>query len=182
MGEPAAAGTILEAIGAWSWYVVWAALLLTASLLVYVGLPGTVVVLGLALVHALVTGFEPIGWPLLAVLLGLVLLGELIDFLFSNFWAVRRGASLPGAVGAFAGGYAGALLINAVLPVIGAVIGSLLGAFVGGIAGEWWRQRRLEPSLRIGSHAFVGRVLAMVAKHAVGLIMVLLVLKACFPG
>ena len=173
---------ILQAIGSWTWFVVWSVLLLAASLLVYVGLAGTLVVLGLALVHALVTGFDPIGWPLLGVLLGLVLLGELIDFILTNFYAVKRGASLPGAVGAFVGGFAGALALNSLVPLLGAVLGSFLGAFAGGVIGEWWRQRRMEPSLRIGTHAFVGRVLAMVAKHACGLVMVFLVLRATLPG
>jgi uncharacterized protein YqgC (DUF456 family) len=173
---------ILQAIGHWTWYLVWSALLLAASLLVYVGLGGTLVILGLATLHAVITGFDPIGWRLLAILLGLLLLGEAIDFILSNFYAVGRGASAPGAVGAYIGGFAGALALAGLLPIIGAVIGSFLGAFAGGVLGEWWRQRRVEPSLRIGTHAFFGRVLAMLAKHAVGLVMVFLILRATFPG
>lgn len=175
-------GEILQAIGGWAWYVVWAALLLASTLLVYVGLGGTFVVLGLAVVHALVTGFDPIGWPLLGWLCGLALLGEAIEFVLGNFYAVGKGASLPGAVGAYVGGLAAALALAGLMPPLGAVVGSFLGAFTGGVLGEYWRQRRLEPSLRIGSHAFVGRVLAIIVKHALGLVMAFLILRATLPA
>ena len=172
---------ILVSVGGWTWYVVWALLLLVSSLLVYLGLGGNFIIVGLALVHALVTGFQPIGWPLLAVLLALALLGELIEFVLGNFYVLRKGASGLGAVGGFVGGLAGAVLGNGLVPVIGAVLGSFVGAFVGCVAGEFWRQRTLEPSLRIGTHAFVGRMIALVSKHALGVIMVFLILRATFP-
>ncbi len=175
-------GEILQAVGGWAWYVVWTILLLAATMLVYVGLGGTFVVLGLAFLHALITGFEPIGWSLLAWLLGLALAGEAIEFLLGNFYAVGRGASVPGAVGAYLGGFAGGLALVGLAPPLGAVLGSFLGAFLGGVLGEYRRQRRLEPSLRIGSHAFVGRVLAIIVKHAVGLVMATLILRATFPS
>lgn len=172
---------ILVSVGGWTWYVVWSLLLLVSSLLVYLGLGGNFIIVGLALVHALVTGFQPIGWSLLAVLLALALLGELIEFVLGNFYVLRKGASGLGAFGGFVGGLAGALFGNSLVPVIGAVLGSFVGAFVGCVAGEFWRQRTLEPSLRIGAHAFVGRMIALVSKHALGVIMVFLVLRATFP-
>ncbi|MDD5718380.1 MAG: DUF456 domain-containing protein [Candidatus Krumholzibacteria bacterium] len=174
-------GDILQTVGGWIWFAIWAVLLIGSTFLVYVGIGGTFVVLGLAFVHALVTGFAPIGWPLLGVLAGIAVLGEVIEFILGNFYAVGRGASAPGAIGAFLGGTVGGLSLMAALPPIGAVMGSFAGAFIGGVLGEWWRQRRLEPSLRIGSHAFVGRVLAIVVKHALGLAMVALVLRVTVP-
>ena len=45
----------------------------------------------------------------------------------------------------------------------GTVTGAV-GAFAGAVAGEWWRDRRLEPSLRIGFHATVGKLLAALVK------------------
>lgn len=162
-------------------YVLWALLLVVASLFVYLGLGGNFIVLGLALIHALVTGFSPIGWGLLAVLLGLALLGELVEFVLGNFYVVRRGASRPGFVGAFVGGILGALLGNGLVPIVGALLGSFVGAFLGAVAGEFYRQRRLEPSLRIGGHAFLGRLISILFKHAVSLVMVFLILRATWP-
>ena len=172
---------VLQAIGGWAWYVVWATLLLLASLLVYLGLGGNFIVVGLALVHALITGFDPIGWPLLGVLLGIAVLGELIEFGLGNFYVLKKGASGLGTAGGFAGGLLGALGGNSIMPLAGAVLGSFVGAFAGCVLGEYWSRQRLEPSLRVGTHAFVGRLLAILVKHALGLVMVFLVLRATFP-
>jgi len=172
---------ILQTIGQWSGFVLWSLLLVTASLFVYLGLGGNFIILGLAVVHALITGFDPVSWPLLAVLLGLALLGELIEFLVGTFYAARQGATRQGIVGAFIGGLLGAGAGNTLVPVVGAVLGSFVGAFGGAVAGEYYREQRLEPSLRIGAHAFVGRLTAILIKHLIGLVMVFLILKATLP-
>ena len=80
---------VLQDIGLWSGYVLWALVLIVASLFVYLGLGGTFIIIGLALVHALVTGFDPITWKLLLWLLGLALFGlvVLID-VFEKAWDV----------------------------------------------------------------------------------------------
>jgi uncharacterized protein YqgC (DUF456 family) len=171
----------LLSIGGWVGYSLWALLLLISSLLVYLGLGGNFVLLGLALVHALITGFDPIGWPMLGVLAGLAVVGELIEFVLGNFYVLRKGASGVGTAGGFVGGLLGAVLGNGVVPIVGAVLGSFVGAFGGCVLGEWYRQRRMEPSLRIGSHAFIGRLLAIFAKHALGLVMVFLILRSTLP-
>lgn len=172
---------VLAGIGQWSGYVLWALLLVVASLFVYLGLGGNFIVLGLALIHALVTGFDPIGWQLLAVLLGIALLGEGIEFVVGTFWVARKGATRHGVVGAFAGGLLGAALGNGVVPVVGAILGSFVGAFGGAVAGEYLARERLEPSLRVGGHAFLGRLLAILVKHLLGLVMVGLILRATLP-
>ena len=172
---------LLADIGQWSWFVLWALLLVAASLFVYLGLGGNFIVLGLALVHALVTGFDPIGWRLLLVLLGIALLGELIEFVVGTFYVAKQGASKQGVAGAFVGGLLGAVAGNGLVPVAGAVLGSFVGAFGGAVLGEYWRRQRMEPSLRVGGHAFLGRLLAILIKHALGLVMVFLVLRATLP-
>jgi uncharacterized protein YqgC (DUF456 family) len=173
---------VLQSIGGWAWYVVWALVLLVSSLLVYLGLGGNFVLVGLALIHALVTGFDPIGPVLLGVVLGLALLGELVEFVLGNFYVLRKGAGKEGTIGGFVGGLLGAVLGNGVLPIAGAVLGSFVGAFAGCVLGEYWRQRRLDDSVRVGGHAFIGRILAIVVKHALGLIIVFLILRETIPG
>ena len=172
---------VMADIGQWSWFLLWALLLVFASLFVYLGLGGNFIIIGLALVHALLTGFDPISWRLLLVLLGIALLGELIEFVVGTFYVARQGASRAGVVGAFLGGLLGAILGNSALPVIGAVLGSFAGAFGGAVLGEYLHRERMEPSLRVGGHAFVGRLLAIFIKHALGLVMVFLVLRATLP-
>ena len=173
---------LLSGIGAWLWYALWAFLLLAAGLLVYLGLGGNFIVIGLALVHALLTGFDPIGWRMLLTLAVLAALGELLEFLIGTFWIARKGATRHGVIGAFVGGLAGAVLGAPLLPLVGAVLGSFAGAFAGAILGEYHHLRTLEPSLRIGGWAFVGKLSAIAVKHAIGLAMVALILKATWPG
>jgi uncharacterized protein YqgC (DUF456 family) len=172
---------ILQALGQWSWYLLWSLLLIFASLMVYLGLGGNFVIIGLALVHALVTGFDPLSWHLLLILLGIALLGEGVEFVVGTFYPARQGASRSGVVGAFVGGLLGAAVGNSLVPVVGAVLGSFVGAFGGAVFGEYRRNQKLEPSLRIGTHAFIGRLVAILFKHALGLVMVFLVLRATFP-
>ena len=172
---------VLQQIGTWSWFFLWSFLLIAASLFVYLGLGGNFIIIGLALVHALVTGFDPITWKLLAVLLGLALLGEGIEFVVGTFYVAKKGASKAGVIGAFAGGLAGAAIGNSLVPVIGAILGSFLGGFGGAVLGEYYRREKLEPSLRIGGHAFLGRLLAIMIKHVIALVMVFLILRATVP-
>ncbi|MEN8006317.1 MAG: DUF456 domain-containing protein [Candidatus Krumholzibacteriota bacterium] len=173
---------VLQQIGLWSGFFFWVLLLIAASLFVYLGLGGTFIIIGLALIHALVTGFDPITWKLLAVLLGLALLGEGIEFVVGTFYVAKKGASKAGIIGAFIGGLAGAALGNTLIPLVGAILGSFAGAFGGAVLGEYYNREKLEPSLRVGGHAFLGRLLAILIKHAIALVMVFLIIRATVPG
>jgi len=172
---------VLQQIGQWSWFFLWSLLLIAASLFVYLGLGGTFIIIGLALIHALVTGFDPISWKLLLVLLGLALIGEGIEFVVGTFYVAKKGASKSGVIGAFAGGLAGAVAGNGLFPVFGAILGSFVGGFGGAVLGEYYAREKLEPSLRIGGHAFLGRLLAILIKHAIALVMVFLILRVTSP-
>jgi uncharacterized protein YqgC (DUF456 family) len=172
---------LLGEIGQWSWFVVWVLLLIVASLFVYLGLGGAFIVLGLALIHAVITGFDPLTWQWLLILTGLALFGELLEFVIGTFYVARKGATKFGVLAAFVGGLMGAVLGNGVVPVIGAVLGSFVGAFAGAVLGEYNNNLKLEPSLRVGGHAFLGRVAAMMIKHFVALVMVFLILRVTLP-
>jgi uncharacterized protein YqgC (DUF456 family) len=140
---------ILGHIGGWAWYLIWAGLLLLASLLVYVGLGGNFIILALALIHALATGFDPIRWRLLVILLLMALIGEGIEFLVGTFYVAKKGAGRSGVIGAFLGGLLGAIAGAPIVPLLG---------------------------------AFMGKLAAVLVKHAIGLVMVALVLKATWPS
>ena len=172
---------ILQSVGQWAGFFLWGLLLLVASLLVYLGLGGNFIIVGLAALYSLATGFSAISWTLLLVLLGIALLGEGIEFVVGTFYPARRGATKSGMLGAFLGGLLGAAAGNSLVPVVGAVLGSFVGAFAGAVAGEYRHNQNLEPSLQIGAHAFIGRLLAMAIKHALGLVMIFLILRATLP-
>jgi len=97
----------LSFLGVWGMFFLWALLLVVASLLVYLGLGGTVAVFMLALSHAVFTGFDPISWKLLALLGGLVILAEGVESLLGVLYTAQMGATKSGVIGAFIGGIAG---------------------------------------------------------------------------
>lgn len=173
---------ILHQIGQWSWFFLWSLLLVVASLFVYLGLGGNFIIIALALIHGLITGFDPITWKFLLVLVGMALVGEGIEFVVGTFYVAKQGATKAGVIGAFVGGLFFASIGNQIFPVLGAVVGSFLGAFSGAVAGEYWRERTLEPSLRIGIHAFIGRLVAILIKHFIAIIMIFLILRRTIPN
>jgi len=173
---------ILQQIGQWSWFFLWSLLLVIASLFVYLGLGGNFIIIGMALIHALFTGFDPISWQFLLVLVAMALLGEGIEFVVGTFYVAKQGATKAGVIGAFVGGILMASLGNQIFPVLGAVVGSFVGAFAGAVLGEYRREKNLEPSLRIGAHAFVGRMAAILIKHLIAIIMIFLILQRTIPS
>ncbi len=172
----------LQGLGAWSLYTLWALVLVAASLLTWLGLGGNVAICALALIWGLATGFSEITWPFLLLLAGMTALGEVIEALLGLVYVAKRGATKHGVTGAFVGGLVGAVGGNGTVPVVGALIGSFIGAFAGAVIGEYIRERNLEPSMRIGWHAFAGKMLAIVVKYAIGVAMVWLILKRTWPG
>lgn len=177
---PAVADLAAES-GRWLLLGLWILALLATPLLTILGLSGNFVIVGLALLHALVTGFTPLTWPFLLLLLGLALLGEAVEAVVGTLYVARKGATRLGVLGAFAGGLAGAVAGGAVVPVFGAVAGGFVGSFLGAVSGQYWRERRLEPSLRIGWHAFAGKTLASLFKVVVSAVMIVLILLRVFP-
>ena len=165
-------------LGAWALYGVWALLLLGSLLLTILGLGGNFFILFWGVIYAALTGFRDVGWGLLLLLLGLAVLGEVVESLLGLIYVAARGASRYGVGGAFVGGLVGAVAGSSAMPVIGTILGSFAGAFLGALAGEYYRQRDFEPGLRIGWHAFAGKMLATLVKFALGVQMVWMLLRA----
>jgi hypothetical protein len=147
--------------------------------------PGNWIVVGLA------AGFAwlfPVGdgrgitWTTVAVLAGVAVVGEIIEFGAGAAGAAKQGASrrsialsiLGAAVGSITG-----LAIGTPVPVIGsfvmAVLGGAAGAFGGAYLGETWKGRTDEERVAAGKGAFVGRLWGTVGKLAAGAIMLALV-------
>jgi len=77
---------------------------------------------------------------------------------------------------------AGAAAGTGVVPVVGTILGSFAGAFGGAVLGEYMRDQQMEPSLRIGMHATIGRLLSVTAKYALALAGAVVVIRAAVPG
>ncbi len=148
--------------------------LLLANLLIFVGLPGSWVAFAVILIYSIATRFAVVGWPMLLLMAGVGVAGEIVESLLGLVYVARKGATRWGVFGAFAGGLAGALLGTAIMPVLGSVLFAFLGAFGGAVLLEYARYRSLDRALQTGFFAFVGKLLASLVKFALGLVVLAL--------
>jgi uncharacterized protein YqgC (DUF456 family) len=166
-------------------YLLWAVLLVIAGgiawLLTLFMLPGNWLIVAAA---ALFAWFLPIDagrgitWITVSMLVGLAVIGEIVEFGAGAAGAAKQGASrraiLLSIVGAVIGSVTG-LWIGLPIPILGsfvmAVLGGAAGAFVGAYLGETWKGRTDEERMAAGRGAFAGRLWGTVGKLAVGAIM-----------
>jgi len=130
-------------------------------------LPGTPLIFLGALVHALATDFSPISAGRLLVLAGLTVLTYLLEYAAGALGARTFGGSLWAVLGALLGG-----VIGLFFGPPGLVIGPLLGA----VAGELIKSGELRHSLKAGIGALAGLVFGLLARLALAVTMVGLVL------
>lgn len=136
--------------------------------LVLLGLPGLwVMVLGV-IGYGWLTGFHTVGVATIAIVVGLALMGEVVEWWLGFWCAERYGGSRRAGWGALVGGIVGAV-IGVPVPVIGSVIGAFVGSFIGAAAFEYTRQLSAGVALRAGWGAVLGRAAAAALKVALGL-------------
>ena len=143
-------------------------------MLIPLGLPGTFVIFAGALIYNLIRWSMAISLLQLSLILGLALLGELLEFLLSMKMARDRGASNPAIIGSIVGGIIGAV-IGVPVPVVGSLVGLFLGVFLGALGAEFLIRRDFRIALNSAAGAFYGRVGATVAKVIVGMAMIVLI-------
>jgi uncharacterized protein YqgC (DUF456 family) len=137
--------------------------------LIPLGLPGLWVMVGVLLVYGWMTDFRSLSVALIAIVLGLALVGEIIESWLGFRFAKRYGGSNRSGWGALIGGIVGAI-VGVPVPVIGSVIGAFLGSFLGAALFEYSASRRLDVATRAGWGSVVGRAAAAAAKIALGVI------------
>jgi hypothetical protein len=117
------------------------------------------------------------------MVVGLAILGEVIEFAAGAAGAAKSGGSRRGMVLAVAGAMAGSIvgaLLGTAIPVplignlIGAVLGGAIGAFGGAYTGEYWKGKSESERIAVGRAAMIGRVLGTVGKLGIGAIMVVI--------
>jgi uncharacterized protein YqgC (DUF456 family) len=144
------------------------------------GFPGTVLILIDALIYALVTGFDKIGFKVLSVLIILSVLAEAMDFGLSMAGAERFGATRRGAWASVIGGIAGAAVLSPFFYGLGTFAGVFVGGFTGIFIVEMIRQREFKPALRASYGAIMGRVAAIIVKGLISLVMVIVILLSVY--
>lgn len=172
------------------WYHFWAVLFVVlnfcALLTNVITLPGNWIIAAFTVLFALlVRGSEGMGlnWWCVGVVIGLAVLGEIIEFAAGAAGAAKSGGSRRGmvlaVVGAMGGSIVGAILgtgipVPLIGNLIGAVLGGAVGAFGGAYTGEYWKGKNESERIAIGTSAMIGRVLGTVGKLGIGAIMLVI--------
>ncbi|MEX0612071.1 MAG: DUF456 domain-containing protein [Pirellulales bacterium] len=172
----------------WAYYL-WALLLVASCVLAWLlnvaALPGNWLIVLAAVLFVWLFPVEAgrgVTWNTVAVLLGLAVVGEVIEFAAGAAGAARQGASRRAVALSILGAFVGSILglgIGAPIPIIGsfvmALLGGAVGAFVGAYLGEAWKGRAEPERAAAGRGAFMGRIWGTVGKLAVGAIMLAIV-------
>jgi uncharacterized protein YqgC (DUF456 family) len=148
-----------------------------------VGFPGTLIILGCALIYALSTQFAAgIGVSLFVFLCVLTLAAETADHWLSAIGARRYGASNRSMWLSFIGAILGAIMIGGPLAVLFGPVGPVAGGFVGAFAivvvHELYLRRNLQEALRAGWGTFLGRMAGMILKFLISIAMIVAVAVA----
>jgi len=146
-------------------------LLILASILVLLGLAGTVLpvlpgvllVFGGLFLAAWAENFQHVGAAGLAIIGVLALLSFAADFVASLLGAKRVGASPLALAGAAIGGVVGIFL---------GIPGVLLGPFIGAVAGEYIARGQLAQAGKVGLGTWLGLLVAAVAKVVLAFLMI----------
>lgn len=150
-------------------------LLLTACLAAFasllLGLPGTFLLVGAALLYGWATGFAAVHWSTVGWLFLLALIGEALEFFASAAGAGGERPSRRVMVGALAGGIAGGLIGTSLLFGVGSLLGALAGAFTGAALAVISEGGTMRTAFATGLAALRGRLLGFVLKAAVAVVM-----------
>lgn len=150
-------------------------------LLTVVRLPGTWLIVAAAGLYQWLAVDEGSGWIILAILVGLAVVGEVGELLASVVTSKKAGASSQAAWGGLVGGFAGMFLFSLPLPVVGTFAGAVIGCFAGALIVEWRVRGKLGQGAKVGVFSAIGFVLGAVFKLAVAMMMAgLLITSAVF--
>ncbi len=144
--------------------VVLAAICFAGVALSLLQLPGTWMILCAATLYAWYYGWSRIGLIGLGVMLGLAIVGEIVETLGGAVLAKRSGASKRAAWYGLAGGMIGAIFLSIPVPVFGTIIGAAVGCFAGALIAELQVGKRWDEGTKSGVYTAVGRTLGSMFK------------------
>jgi uncharacterized protein len=109
-------------------------------------------------------------WWVIGVVIGLAVLGEVVEMFASAAGAAGAGGTKRGAIGSVVGGLVGAILGTVLLPIpiVGTLVGATVGAGLGAVIAERHGGRKTwVESGKIGAGAAAGRLAATLAKASI---------------
>jgi uncharacterized protein YqgC (DUF456 family) len=151
-------------------------ILFCCIMIIPLGLPGTWLILGVAVGYAALT-HESIGWVNIVIIFVLAIVGEILEFMLAGRYARKYGGSKRAGWGAILGGMAG-VFIGIPIPIIGSMIGAFIGAFAGALLFELAGGTRAGPATKVATGALLGRVVAAAMKVGIGFVMAAWVIGA----
>lgn len=122
------------------------------------------------------------GWGFFALLLGLCLVGEVVEFAV-QFWGAKRfGGTNRGGWAAVVGAIVGGVFGAAFFFGLGAIPGSLAGAFLGSLLIEIDQGRSIQDARRAAWGAMWSKVFGMVVKVGLGVFMINVSIALIWPS
>jgi hypothetical protein len=150
-------------------------------LLVPLGLPGLwVMVLGV-IGYASLTQFRAAGVGAITAVVGLAVLGEVVEWWLGFRLARAYGGSRRAGWGALVGGLVG-VGMGVPVPVVGSVIGAFAGSFAGAALFEYAGAWKADAAVRVGWGALLGRAAGTATKVALGLVIAVIGVFAALQG
>lgn len=147
------------------WIVVIALFLIGLAGTILPTLPGNILIFAGALVYGIFTGFEEVGFRVLAVLAGISIGAQVLDYVAEAYGAKRFGASKYGIWGGIIGAIVGLITFN--------IVGLIVGVFLGAVIPEMLLGgRSLKGALRIGYGSLLGFLGGTLMKFILGLVMI----------
>lgn len=157
--------------------LLFALLGLGCLLLTAIGLPGTWLMIALAVgVHLLQDAAGAVGdgasaWWTFAICAALAGVGEVVETAAGAAGSHAGGGTSRGMVGAVVGGIVGGIVLTPVIPIplVGTLIGAMLGTFAGALAGEMTGDAPAVggDSVRAAAGATLGRLVGSMGKTLV---------------
>jgi uncharacterized protein YqgC (DUF456 family) len=151
-------------------------ILFAGTFSVIFSLPGTVFILIDVIIYSWATGFDKIGWKIIVLLIFISIIAETLDFALRALGPGVFGLSKKGAISAIAGGIAGSVILTPLLMGIGTIVGMFLGGFTGMVLVEYFHQRKMKPSFRMGYKTLLISVSGILLKGFSAIVMAIIIL------
>jgi uncharacterized protein YqgC (DUF456 family) len=152
--------------------IVLVLLILAGIVLVPLGLPGTWIIVGGAVLYSFFYNFSPTSSDLwvIAILIILAVIGEVLEFLVGTLGGKKLEVSTGAIVASFVGGILGAI-IGVPVFLIGSLLGLLLGVFLGALIYELIVTKDMGLALRAAIAVFFSRLVASFMKTCIAVVM-----------
>lgn len=150
-------------------------------LTLFVGLPGTWGIIGIVALWALLGDSAPFTWSFFALVIGLGILGELIEFAAQYYGAKKYGGTAKGSLGGMVGALVGGIFFAPFLFGVGALLGALGGGYAGCYITENLRGMPSKEAHQAALGCTIGRFSGFIVKLGVGIAIIWLSIPKMWP-